>query len=64
MNAVVSAVATGSCTSTSGGGDVLVSCGSPSTAFPQNKQNEPSVGVNPLDPTIFTPSRHSDVDGT
>jgi len=61
--AVVAAVATGSCPSTSGGGgDVLVSCGSPSTSFPQNKQNEPSVAVNPLDPTLVAAGSNDEID--
>src|ERR671931_2123567 len=34
------------------GADTLVTVGSPPTPFPQNKQNEPAVAVNPADPSI------------
>jgi hypothetical protein len=62
VTSVVAGVAIGSCPSTSGGGDVLVSCGSPSTTFPQNKQNEPSVAVDPFDPTIVAAGSNDEID--
>jgi hypothetical protein len=33
-------------------GDTRVTIGSPPSPFPQNKQNEPAVAVNPADPSI------------
>src|ERR671935_176134 len=50
----VSAVAlvVGVAAATPNASDTLVTVGSPPTPFPQNKQNEPAVAVNPIDPSI------------
>jgi len=41
--------------------DVVVS-GSPASPFPQNKQNEPSVAVDPLDPSILIAGSNDELD--
>jgi hypothetical protein len=58
---VAASVPTSACSST-GVGDVLVTCGSPATAFPQNKQNEPSVAVDPLDPSLVAAGSNDEID--
>ena len=44
------------------GGDVLVSNGSPSTPFPQNKQNEPAIAVDANHPNILVAGSNDEVD--
>src|SRR6266566_8570259 len=44
------------------GSDTLVTVGSPPTPFPQNKQNEPAVAVNPADPTIAAAGVNEEID--
>lgn len=42
--------------------DSLVTVGSPATAFPQNKQNEPAVAIDPLDPSIVVAGANEEID--
>src|ERR671934_386369 len=60
----VSAVAlvVGVAAATPNGADTLITAGSPSTPFPQNKQNEPAVAVNPIDPSIAAAGVNEEVD--
>lgn len=45
-----------------GNGDVLVSSGSPATLFPRNKQNEPAVAVDPLNPAVAVAGSNDEID--
>jgi hypothetical protein len=60
----VSAVAlvVGVAAATPNGADTLVTVGSPSTPFAQNKQNEPAVAVNPADPSIAAAGVNEEID--
>src|SRR5215469_6271645 len=44
------------------GGDVLVSNGSPTTPFPQNKQNEPAIAVDANHPNILVAGSNDEID--
>ncbi len=43
-------------------GGVLVSAGSPDTPFPQNKQNEPAVAIDPLNPKLVVAGANDEID--
>lgn len=43
-------------------GDVRVSVGSPASPFSRNKQNEPTIAVNPLDATILVAASNDEID--
>jgi hypothetical protein len=40
----------------------VVSAGSPPTPFPQNKQNEPSIAVDPAHPLILAVGANDEID--
>ncbi|HWE14467.1 MAG TPA: sialidase family protein [Solirubrobacteraceae bacterium] len=45
-----------------GQGDALVTSGSPSSPFPQNKQNEPAVVIDPVDTSLAVAGANEEID--
>jgi hypothetical protein len=60
--ALVAAVVCGLAAATPYFSDTLVTVGSKPAPFSQNKQNEPAVAVNPIDPTIAAAGVNEEVD--
>src|ERR1043166_1110008 len=60
--ALAAAVVSGLAAATPPGADTLVTVGSPPAPFSQNKQNEPAVAVNPIDPSIAAAGANEEVD--
>jgi hypothetical protein len=42
--------------------EALVNTGSPPTPFPQNKQNEPTVGIDPSNPQVLAAGSNDEID--
>jgi hypothetical protein len=59
---VALAVLVGVAGATAPGSDTLVTVGSPTTPFPQSKQNEPAVAVNPAVPSIAAAGVNEEMD--
>jgi hypothetical protein len=62
VRAFVLAAAIAATGATGAAGDTLVSNGSPPSPFPQNKQNEPSVAVDPADPSLVAAGANDEID--
>jgi hypothetical protein len=56
------AVTSGLAAATPYGSDTLVTFGSQPSPFPQNKQNEPAVAVNPANPSIVAAGVNEEID--
>jgi hypothetical protein len=42
--------------------EALVNTGSPPTPFPQNKQNEPTVAIDPINPSVLASGSNDEID--
>ena len=42
--------------------EALVNTGSPATPFPQNKQNEPTVAIDPTNPSVLVAGANEEID--
>src|SRR5215208_6593857 len=60
--ALVAALAITAVASATHGGDTLVSVGSPTSPFSQNKQNEPAVAVDQAHPNILAAGANDNID--
>jgi hypothetical protein len=60
--ALVAALIIPAVASATHGGDTLVTVGSPSSPFSQNKQNEPAVAVDQAHPNILAAGANDEID--
>jgi hypothetical protein len=61
-SALILAIAIAAIGSSGAAADTLVTNGSPASPFPQNKQNEPSVAVDPANPNLVAAGINEEID--